>query len=152
MSIIIKLGENNEKLIPLLDEYEADLAEAKLHLGIKGKTIEKALIENPTWQHYYDQKRIELYTLKKHFENEIARVRGKLFRRFKENHSRELNEREIAKYTDSEKEFLTMSALFHEVQEVYMQYESVVEAFRSRGFALNNITKIRVVSMEEAEL
>lgn len=152
MSRIPDLGKGYAKLSQILDEYESALDGVEDLIKIKGKKLEAANIENPAWQHYYDQKRIELHTLVKYFEAEVQRVRGRLFRSYKENHSRELNEREISRYIDNEEAFLTMNELYLEVKELYEKYQSVVDAFTSRGYSLNNITKIRVSSLEDVEL
>lgn len=152
MSIILKLGEKYSKLPDLLSQYEDDLEDVTDILEIKGKRLEAANVENSPWQHYYDQRKIELYTLMKYFEMEEVRVRGKLFRSYKEGHSRDLNEREIAKYIDAEEAYLTVHQLYLEVQELYKKYDAVVNAFTARGYSLNNITKIRCNALEDVEL
>ena len=80
------------------------------------------------------------------------KVRGKLFRDYTENYSRVLADRAIDKYIDKEDAYLAAYGLYLEVKEIHDQYVRVVEAFRSRGFALNNITKIRVAAMEDATI
>mgnify|MGYP001554068142 CR=1 FL=1 len=152
MSRILDISGKLENLVDVLAEYEDALKGVEDHIEVKGKLLEKANVENPAWQNFYDQKKIELHTLMKYMDAEVQRVRSKLFRSFKENHSRELNEREINRYIDSEPAYLTMNELKLEVQEMYDKYSAVVEAFRVRGYALNNITKIRVASLEDVEL
>lgn len=152
MSRIPDLGKHHAKLPDILDEYEQAIGDAEALIKIKGKKLENANIENPAWQHYYDQKRIELYTLVKYFEQEVQRVKSKLFRSFKENHSIELSEREISRYIESEKAYLDMNELYLEVKELYEKYQGIVNDFTTRGYALNNITKIRVASLEDVEL
>ncbi len=152
MSRIIELGPKYAKLPAILDEYETALEGVEDIIKIKGKKLEAANVENPAWQVYYDQKRIELHTLAKFFEQEIARVRAKLFRSYKENHSRELTEREINRYLDNEEAYLTVNGLYLEVKDLYDKYDGIVNAFTSRGYSLNNITKIRVASLEDVEL
>ena len=152
MSRILDIKENLAKLPALLVEYEDALNDYESHLSIQGKRLEKANMENPTWQIYYDQKRIELHTLLKFMDAEVDRVRGKLFRSYKENHSRQLSEREINRYIDNEQAYLSMNEIKLEVQEIHDKYHAVVEAFRVRGYALNNITKARCASLEDVML
>lgn len=152
MSRILDISGKLHNIVNVLAEYEEALQEAEQHIAIKGKRLEAANVENAAWQVYFDQKKIELYTLVKYMDAEVQRVRGKLFRSYKENHSRELNEREINRYIDNEEAYLTMNELKLEVQELHEKYTAVVDAFRSRGFALNNITRIRVASLEDVEL
>lgn len=152
MSRIPDLGEKYKHLPSVLDEYQAAIGDIENLIRIKGKKLEAANVENPAWQLYYDQKRIELATLVRYFEQEVQRIRGKLFRNYKENHSRELSEREINRYIDNEEVYLNINELLLEVKELYEKYQGVVEAFTARGYALNNITKIRVASLEDVEL
>lgn len=152
MSIIDKLGENNKNLSAILMMYEEDLAEAETHLSLKGKMLGEANMEQASWQSYYDNKRIELYSLLKHMETEVERVRGKLWIRFTEKHSCILNQKDKEQYINNEPAYLNMNALLIEVKEAYNKYESLVEAFRSRGFALRNITNLRVAQLEDVVL
>lgn len=152
MSRILDLGQNYAKLVDVLDEYANALDGIEDLIKIKGKKLESANLENPAWQHYYDEKRIELYTLVKYFEAEVNRVRGKLFRSYKENHTRDLNEREIGRYIDNEEAYLTMNELYLEVKEMHDKYAAAVGAFTTRGYALNNITKIRCSALEDVML
>lgn len=152
MSRITDLGEHNQMLPTIVAEYDDALDNVKEKIEIKGKKLEAANVENAAWQHYYDQKRVELHTLTKYFESERDRVYGKLFRKFKENHSIELGGQEIKRYIESEDEYLRMNGYYLEIKELYEKYEAVVKAFSTRGYALNNITKIRVASLEDVEL
>lgn len=152
MSRINELGDKYKNLPGILGDYYTTLESVEDIIRIKGKKLEAANVENPAWQHFFDQKRIELHTLVKYFEQETQRVRGKLFRKYKETHSRDLGEREIIRYLDNEDAYLQINELYLEVKELYEKYQSVVDAFTTRGYALNNITKIRVASLEDAEL
>jgi hypothetical protein len=152
MSRVPDLGEKFKNLPTVLSEYDKALEDVEDLLTIKGKKLEGANMENPTWASYYDQKRVELKTLTDFFDMEVARVRGKLFRSYTEGHSRELNEREKNQYINNEDAYLTTYQMYLEVKEMLEKYKAVVDAFTTRGYALNNITKIRVASLEDVIL
>lgn len=152
MSLIDQLGENNENVAVILERYDRDLQHAKDHIAIEGKRLEKANLEQASWQAFYDERRIELYTLVKHFEAEVARVRGKLWAKYTDNFTIALGPKDKDQYINKEPAYLLMNAIFLEVKEIYSQYEAVVDAFRSRGFALRNITNIRVSQLEDVIL
>lgn len=152
MSRIPDLGENLCNLPDIVAQYEKELQSAYDVVKIEGKTIETANRENPSWQLYYDQRKIELYALVKYIDSLVQKTRGNLFKKYKENYSRELTEREINRYIDNEQAYLQKYELYLEIKELYEKYESVVNAFLSRGYALNNITKIRVASLEDVIL
>ena len=151
MSIKEELGEDYKNLGKMLEPYLAELETKDEHLGIKGKTIELANREQPQHLAYYDERRVELNTLVKFFESEIARVRSKLIKGM-EQYPRDLSDRMKEKYVDQEEMYLKVHEKYLAVKEVYGLYDSVVECFRARGYALNNITKIRVASLEDVIL
>jgi len=154
MSLIPDLGMNKDgmptKLPEIIANYETELLEAEKNLIIKGKTLEKANVENPTWQLYYDQRRIELYTLVKYIEGLVASVRGKLFRSYTETYQRDISDRAKDQYINNEPAYLSMQEIYLEVKDIHDRYQAVCDAYKSRGYALNNITKIRVASLEDA--
>ena len=119
MSKIADLGKDYKNLPALLEAYENDLSNAKHQLEIKGKKLEIANSENSAWLHYYDQRRVELHTLVKYFQTEEERVRGSIFKSYKENMSRALGEREINRYIDHEEAYLYVHSLLIEVEELY---------------------------------
>ena len=150
MSLLERLGENNKNLPDILAEYEKGLDTVEDDLKIKGKRLETANTEHPSYQLYYGSRRADLHSLLKYFEGKTAAARGKLFRKYTEKYSRELSDRQKDKYIDNEDEYLLQYEIYLEIKSVYEKYEAVCDAFRSRGFALNNITKIRVASLEDA--
>lgn len=148
MNLLDRLGDKCEGLPDIVKEYEEHLENAAQRIAIKGKTLEQCNVEHASWLAFYDQKRVELHTLKKFMEREVARIRGKLWKDYTEVHSRELNYRDKDNYINQEKSFLLKEELFLIVQELHDKYASTVETFRARGFALNNIVKLRTSSIE----
>ena len=152
MSRIDDLGENYEKLPDLIDEYQTALDQAEGNIQISGKRIDLANIEQASWLAYYDERRAELRTLDKHFDAQVARVRGRLFRQLTENNARDLSDRAKDKYIDSEPAYLEMYSIYLEIHEMYEQFIAIVDAFKARGFALNNLVKLKVAAVEETVL
>jgi hypothetical protein len=140
------------ELAALIIEYDEYLDEADANSNIKGKTLKKAAEEQVAWYGFYDQKRIEVRTIVKYFDMEVERVRGKLFRNFKETHSRELGEREINQYINNEPAYLRTRELQLEVDELYQRYIAVVENWKNRGFIIGHLTRAHVAQVEDAIL
>lgn len=160
MSKILDLGDKKSKdlkerfknLGDILAVYDGELKNAEQDLAIKGKSLENANRENPSHYAFYDQRRMELKTLVDYMENQVQRTRGILFKNFTDNYNRELSDRAKNQYIDGEQAYLDIYEIFLEVQDVYRQYESVVEALKLRGYALKNITEIRVHQLENVAL
>lgn len=114
--------------------------------------IEEALKEQAAWPIFYDEKRRELNTLVKYLDSKVNAVRGRLTRAYTENYSRELSDRLKDKYIDNEDEYLSMNEIYLEIYEIAEKYEAVVEAFKVRGFALRDITQLRIAQMHQGVL
>ena len=149
MSRITDLGNKLEHLPNILTEYDNIINEAKDNIIIKGKTLETANRENPSWHGYYDTKRVELTILVKHMEAQVAKVRSELFRSLSDYNQREMSDNAKNKYIDSEERFLSMYGSLLEVKEVSDKMEAICKAFQTRGYALNNITKVVVAEATE---
>lgn len=135
---------NITKIVNALVPYENGLKNAIDNVTIKGKTLEVALREQPTWSAFYLERSIELSTLCKQLEQELKRIRSNLTVRYNENYNPALSERMIEKYIDKESEYCTMYEIYLEVKELHSKYEGLVDVFKSRGFTLRDITLSRV--------
>lgn len=149
MSLIHRLGENYQNLPDILAEYEKELSFVEERLEIRGKRLEVANTEHAAWQYYYETRCADLHTLVKFFEGKTAAARGKLFKKYTETYNRELSDRQKDKYIDNDEAYLSQYELYLEVKEVHEKYQAVCNAFQSRGYALNNITKLRVAALED---
>lgn len=136
------------KLPALLIEYDEYLDLVEERIAIKGKGLEHANVENAAWQVFYDQKRVELRTVLHFMTLEVERVRGKLYRSLKEGQNFSLGEREINQYINNEDAYLRMKQMQLEVEELYEKYKTVIAAFTTRGYALKNVTELRIAQME----
>lgn len=152
MTRISELGEKYINLPDILDLYDSVLEKADTDLAITGKRLEVSNSENSSLMHYYDQRRVELHTLVKFFKAEEKRVTGQLYQSYKENHSRALTVLEIGKYIDNEDAYIEVHGLLLEVEERFELFQSVVNSLTSRNYALSNMTKLRVASLENIEI
>lgn len=152
MSVIFDVDDDLKNVASLLFKYEDALVGYEQNLAIKGKNLEKANVENPSWMAYYDQRRIELHSLVKFVEMKLDQTKGKLWKMYTENYSRELAARDKDQYIAREAEYLKVYQVLITVEELQKKYSSVVDAFQNRGYALRNITSLRVSSMEDVVL
>lgn len=146
------LQKDFSNLDEVLKPYLSMLEEAEEHLKIEGKTLEKANVEQAAWHSYYDERKVELKSLSDYVNARVNSIRGTLFQNFTETYSFDLPERTKDKYVDKEPAYLDIYEVYLEVHELYKKFDSIVEAFKSRGFALRNITQIRVAALEDVLL
>lgn len=149
MSLIPDLGPDKKNLPNIIEKYELYLIDAEKNLKVKGKSLQQANQEHASWLYYYDVRRQELNVLVKYLEREVERVRGKLWKGYTETYDRDLNYRDKDNYINNEPAYLTNNEMLLEVTDLYKKYDAVVEAFKARGYALNNIVKIRTSAIED---
>lgn len=152
MSRLGELGPKLQNLPSVLASYENDIEQAKTILPIKGKTLDEAFKEQCAWPVYYYVKKSEVKTLVKYMEMQVAKVRGGLFRRYVEEHSRDLGERTIDKYINNEQDYLRMNELLLEVEELYEALSGIMDAFDKRGFALRDLTTAKTNEFHRDQL
>lgn len=148
MSIRDDLGENYKNLGTVLAPYIQALDEKDQNLKIEGKLLEHANREQASWISFYDERRMELATYLKFFEMEIGRVRAECLKAM-EKYPRELSDRAKDKYIDGNEKYLAVYEQYLAVKELHGLFESAVESFKQRGFALRNITNIRCAALED---
>lgn len=134
-------------LIKVADEL--DLAESRLLL--KGKLLEDSLKDQAAWPIHYAFIKAKLDSIAKYINMEIDRVRSVAFRSY-EGYSRTLSDRVTDKYIDSDPTYLQYQELYLEVKELHEKAAAVVDAFTTRGFALRDITSLRINSMHQTAL
>lgn len=135
---------NKEKVFLLVDKFTKDLEDADADLDLKGKSIESANMENSSLMHYYECERIKLYSLGKSLEEIIKKNNKIIYHNLTEKNPRDLSETAKNKYIDGNDEILALSECLIAVKEVHGYYQSIVNAFNSRGFQLQTIVKARI--------
>ena len=152
MSIIDKLGENLCNLPKVIAEFEDAFVAVEKNLTIKGKTLNAAQVEQTAYPFYYAALRAELKTLVNILDMRVSKVRGQLVKKYKENYSRDLGERQLNSYVDQEEPYLQARELYLECEELLEKYSAAVDAFTKRGFALRDLTEARVNDIHDTPL
>ena len=151
MSIISDIGGKLAKVPQVLQQYESELSKAKDILDTEGKRLETLNRENPSWLYYFDEKKSELKGLLNFVRGDVDRVRSKLYKGILDRSDYKLTDRAIGQLIDSEEAYIAVNQIKIEVEEVYDKYCAIVKAFENRGFALRNMTELRVASLEGVE-
>lgn len=146
---LYSIKDNLANVAKVITEYEKHLNDVEENLRIKGKRLESANVEHASWLVFYDQKRVELYAIYKYMEMQVERVRGKLWKSYTEDYGHILSQKDKEQYINSEPAYLNMNELYLEIKELHGKYESIVDSYKARGFALNNITKIKISEASE---
>jgi hypothetical protein len=133
----------------VLQYYRKELSDIDSHIRLKGKQIDAACIEQAGWHSYYDSKRVELKAIHDYIEIKLASVHSLLWKKLTEKHSRDLTQKDKEIYIKQNTDFIDMEILLVHTKEVLDLYISAVDSFKYRGYALNNLTRLRIAEHED---
>jgi hypothetical protein len=146
------IQEGIHNLPDIMSHYENAIKDYKVNLELNGKTIERANKEQTGWLSYYDELRIEMKSVLNYVEIEVDKIKGKQWRKYKENFSIELSMRDLDQYTYSDPEYVEMRQVYCEVEQLYNKVNSIVECYKARAYSLKNITDLRIHSLSDVVL
>ena len=149
MSIISRVKQDLSGLADVLHQYDVDATEAASTLAINENMLGKANLENAAHQLYYDERRAELHQLVKFMEMRVKVARSKLYVNYTQTYNRDLTETGKEKYIDGEPAFLSVHELSLEVKELHEKYQAICNAFQTRGYAINNLTKLAIAEIKD---
>lgn len=137
-----------KKVAEILEDTDKRSKGWQDNLEIDGKNLEVCCVQHASWMAYYDEIAVELkYTLE-YVEMVEKQVRGDLFKAMKDKFVKEYTDTSLVRVIDANPDYIEVHELYLIVQESYDKARSVVEAFKQRSYALNNIVKIREKELE----
>jgi hypothetical protein len=154
MSIITEvLGEVALSKIPArIAIYQQLIDAAESIFELDGKKLETACKDHGKDLMFYSVMLQECKSIEETIHVKIEELESTLFRHLNENSNRALGTREIQQYIKSEPKYVAAQEILMEVVIVKRKLEAIVEALRSMGWSLNNITKLRIAQLEDVVL
>ena len=146
------LGKKFEKLPEILKVYQVDYLECIDNQRLEGKTLGQINTENSSWGSYYAERAAELKHLHDYMEMRKDETAGKLYQGIKKGSNVALGEREILHYIKSDPLYIKVNIATLEVKEMLDKYNAAIQTFRNIGYAMNNLTSLKVAGLEDSEL
>lgn len=147
------LGAVNLGKIPgqiALYEQLVDAAEPLFQL--KGRTLGEAIAQHAQDLMFYDITLQECKTIEDVIKMKVDEIESKLYRKYNEGMQRALGQRDIVAYIKGDPEYVAAYEILLEVAHVKRQLESIVEALKTMGWSLSNITKLRIAQLEHVNI
>jgi len=143
---------NNLSNLPAFIEYcEKEMLNAKKESSINGN-VERNLRDLPgITEHRFNQLQ-EIEAVLNYLNIQLRKIRRKWFVKYLENYNRALSSRDAEKYVDGEDEVVDYEAIINEVALIRNKYLGILKGLETKGFQLNNITRLRVAGMEEISI
>lgn len=137
-----------ESIRVTLEHFEAELKDSATIISVSKKKLEDSIVEQPAWFAYYDGLRVDLYYINKTIDLYLKKRRSEIIADIDKHHPKILTEKAKDQFVYNNNEFFELAVAQLEVEELLSKYESTIDAFKQRGFALNNIVKLRTAAME----
>ncbi len=128
--------------------YENELQSAKSDCAISG-LLEKNLKDLPgITEHRFNQLQ-EIEAVLEYLNIQLRKLRRKYFQKYLETYQRALTSRDAEKYVDGEDEVIDFETIINEVALLRNRWLGVMKGLETKGFQVNNITRLRVAGMED---
>jgi hypothetical protein len=131
--------------------FENELFEARRELKMEG-SLERASREMPGIVEYRFNQLQEIEAILEHLNIKMRELRSLKFRQYTEHYNRTLSSRDAEKYADGDPDVVTMDYLVNEFALIRNKFVGLSKAIDSKQFQINNVTKLRVAGMEDADL
>ena len=139
------------QLVPAIDYYEQQLAEARLECGLRGN-VEKHSRDMPgVVEHRFNQLQ-EIEGILEYLNIELRKKRTEHYKKFLEHYNRALSSRDAEKYVDGVDEVVVLQHIVNEVALVRNKFMGLIKALDAKQFQINNIVKLRAAGLEDVSL
>ena len=139
------------QLVPAIDYYELQLAEARLECGLRGN-VEKHSRDMPgVVEHRFNQLQ-EIEGILEYLNIELRKQRTEHYKKFLEHDNRALSSRDAEKYVDGVDEVVDLQHIVNEFALVRNKFMGLIKALDAKQFQINNIVKLRAAGLEDVSL
>ena len=139
------------QLVPAIDYYELQLAEARLECGLRGN-VEKHSRDMPgIVEHRFNQLQ-EIEGILEYLNIELRKKRTEHYKKFLEHYNRALSSRDAEKYVDGVDEVVDLQHIVNEFALVRNKFMGLIKSLDTKAFQINNIVKLRAAGLEDVSL
>ena len=146
-----EIRQDISQIIPAIDYYENQLAQARIECGLKGN-VEKHSRDMPgIVEHRFNQLQ-EIEAILEYLNIELRKKRTEHYRKFLEHYNRALTSRDAEKYVDGVQEVVDQQHIVNEFALIRNKYMGLIKALDAKQFQINNIVKLRAAGLEDVSL
>ena len=146
-----EVSRDVNKIPQAIQHFESELTDARKEIKLTGNLEKSASAMPGIVEHRFNQLQ-EIEAILEHLNIELRKIRARHYKKFLEAYQRALTSRDAEKYIDGEDEVVTMSRLINEFALVRNKYLGLLKAIDAKQFQINNIVKLRVAGLDDAEL
>lgn len=141
-----------DKIPAKLEVYEILIKQAEKLFDLEGAVLEEACKAHLSNLALYDMMYNECKTIEAFLEAKREEVEADKHKYYLENSQRQLGARDLTMYIRSDPQVVEVIQIMLEVAHIRRQLEAIVEAFRTMGWSLSNIVKLRVAQLDHTTI
>lgn len=146
MKAIELLKKDLKYIDQIIEIYREYINEAENVIKLSGKRIDIANAEHSGWSSYFHEKSVEVKHIKEYMQMRLNEVHGTLWIKFTEKMNIVLAQKDKEQYIRTDTAYLDINEQFLKIQELYDQFQRINDGFTTRGYCLNNLTRLLVAS------
>ena len=146
-----QVTSNLAKIPDCIDFYETQLDEARMECGLTGNIEKNASRVPGIVEHRFNQLQ-EIEAILEFLNIQLRKTRSKHYKKFLENYQRALTSNDVRNYIDGEDDVVDMANLVNEFALLRNKFLGLLKAIDAKQFQINNIVKLRVAGLDDAEL
>lgn len=146
-----EVSRNISKIPEAIAHYESELVDARKEVKLVGN-VEKASAAMPGLVEQRFNQLQEIEAILEFLNIQLRKIRSKNYRKYLESYQRALTSRDVEKYIDGEDEVVNMSNIINEFALLRNKFLGLLKAIDAKQFQINNIVKLRVAGLDDAEL
>lgn len=132
--------------------YEQLIDGAEEVFKLEGKGLEECCKVHAQNLMFYDVMLQECKTIEETIKGKVDEIEGQLYQKYHSGMQLKLSTTDIRQYIKGDPAFVKACEILLEVQHTKRRLEAIVEALRSMGWSINNITKLRIAQLEHTIL
>ncbi len=138
-------------IVPAIDYYEKQLAEARVECSLKGN-VERHSRDMPGIVEYRFNQLQEIEAILEYLNIELRKIKTEKYKKFLEHYNRALSSRDADKYAEGEQEVVDQQHICNEFALIRNKYMGLIKALDTKAFQINNIVKLRAAGLEDISL
>lgn len=135
-----------------IQKYETLIEQNQDFFNMEGKKLEYICKTLPKLVQIFKQSSYELKTFQESLALRKEELEGQLWKKYVEGSKRHMAPKDIQMYIQQEEDWVIFSEAILEISHIKNKIQAILDALDVAHWQLNNITKIRIASLEEEVL
>ena len=132
--------------------FEKELDDARNHLGLKGKSLERHAADLAgIVEHRFGQLQ-EIEAILEFLNLNLKKVKSAKFKYYLEGYAKALTSRDCEKYAEGHPDVVSAALLVNEFAMVRNKYLALSKGFETKNWMIGHIVRLRVAGLDDAKV